>query len=584
MSTFFGFNIARSGLFTAQKALDVVSHNIANAETPGYSRQRVEQYASSPIGLAGGKGMIGTGVDSTAVTQIRNEFLDLKFRGENTSYGQWQSRYDSLSQIEAIMNEPSESGIRSVMDDFFSSVQELSKDASSASSLTTRAVLRERGIALSNTLNHMYSQFEKMTSDIDFEIESTVDQINTYANDISKLNEQIFRSEIGGNKANDLRDQRNLLMDELSKLVNVEVTEISDGTDKSSGKMVLSINGQPLVHHEKAYKLSVDVKAKHKIIDNIEVGQLQWDIGTDSNGNPIEGSKIDTSILKGTLKAQLDMRDNIDGDNKGIPYYLEKLNEFTTRFAAEFNAQHYSGYGLGDAGSEKLFFQASFMVKDTGVFTSGTGVPTTGTTHDPKSINLTPTMAPAPTSIKDFVDKYAKDPYNKTEESAIEEWEEKYKGYTIAKDDSGNWYETSTISAKDIKISNDIESDLDNIAAAKLSKDGEGLPGDPSNMLALGNIRHDNKMFTWGSPDDFVKSLISNLGVDTQTAQRMAGNQEVLINQIEMQKESVSGVSLDEEMTNMVKFQHAYSAAARMITTIDEMIDVLINRMGRVGL
>jgi len=502
MSTFFGFNIARSGLFTAQKALSVVSHNIANAETPGYSRQRVEQRASNPMALSGGKGMLGTGVDSTAITQIRNEFLDIKMRNENTVYGQWKSRYESLSEIEAIMNEPSESGIRRVMDDFFSSIQELSKDPSS---LTTRAVVRERGIAMANTLNHMHSQFEKMVRDTDFEVKTTVDQINTYANDISKLNEQICKAEMDGNKANDLRDQRNLLMDKLSELVNLEVKELTDGKDINlSGKLILSINGQPLVSHDKAYKLTVDTKDKHGVLENIEVGQLQWELGRNADGTPITGSKIDSSILKGKLKAQLDMRDNIDGDNKGIPYYIDKLNEFTNTFATKFNDIHKEGYGLQDGSHGNLFFESK---------------------------------------------------------------------------------DSEPITAANIKISSDIEADLDNIAAAKFGDaNDKGLAGDASNMVDLAQIRYDHDMFAWGSPDDFVKSLVSNLGVDAQTAKRMSENQEVLVSQIDLQRQSISGVSLDEEMTNMVKFQHAYNAAARMITTVDEMIDVIVNRMGRVGL
>ncbi|KXZ39059.1 flagellar hook-associated protein 1 FlgK [Alkalithermobacter thermoalcaliphilus JW-YL-7 = DSM 7308] len=489
-STFFGFNIARTGLFTAQRALDVVGHNIANAQTPGYSRQRVEQTQLSPLAIPGGRGMLGAGVEAIRITQIRNEFLDVKFRNENTSFGEWQTRYETLSEIEAIINEPSNSGIRNVMDEFFSSIQELSKDPSS---LTVRALVRQRAIAFCNTINHMYRQFEKMARDMDFAIKTTVSQINNYAKDIAKLNDAIYRAELDGSSANDLRDQRNLLIDNLSKLVKVEITEIKDPnlSNSGSGKMSILINGQALVSHDKVDLLNLENRTEHPHIDGVMIGNLRWD----------SGSTIDISGLNGQLRAQFDMRDNADGNFKGIPYYINKLNEFTKEFAKEFNKVHSEGYGLSD---------------------TGTG---------------------------------------------------------------NNFFDIGSVAARDIKISQLIEMDLDYIAAAKNAyEDGRGIPGDGSNALLLSKIRDNHNMFDWGSPDDFLKSLVSNLGVDAQEARRMSENQEILIQQVDYQRQSISGVSLDEEMANMIKFQHSYNAAARMITAMDEMIDVLINRLGRVGL
>ncbi|OPJ56054.1 flagellar hook-associated protein FlgK [Alkalithermobacter paradoxus] len=489
-STFFGFNIARSGLFTAQRALDVVGHNISNAQTPGYSRQRVEQSQLTPLAIPGGRGMLGAGVEARAVTQVRNEFLDVKYRNENNAFGEWKARYDTLSEIEAIINEPSNSGIRNVMDEFFGSIQELSKDPSS---LTVRALVRQRGIALSNTINHMYNQFEKMTRDMDFAIRTTVSQINNYAKDIAKLNDAIYRFELDGSSANDLRDQRNLLIDELSKLVKVEMTEIKDPNllNSGSGRMSILINGQALVSHDKVDLLNIDNQIEHPNVPGLLIRTLRWD----------SGSAINVDGLNGQLKAQLDMRDNEDGKAKGIPYYIEKLNEFTKIFVEQFNNQHSKGYGLDDAGS------------------------------------------------------------------------------------GNNFFEIGDVPAKSIKISNLIEQDLDYIAAASSSyPDGRGIPGDGSNALLLSEVRDNHNMFAWGSPDDFLKSLVSNLGVDAQEARRMTENQEVLLYQVDNQRQSISGVSLDEEMANMVRFQHSYNAAARMITAMDEMVDVIINRLGRVGL
>ena len=693
MSSFFGLNIAKSGLFAAQKSLNTVAHNISNANTRGYSRQRVELIESNPLSSPGGSGMIGTGVDSKHVTQIRNEFLDIKYRGESTVYGQWDFRNKSLEEIEAIMNEPGDSGIRKVMDDFFSSFEEMSKDPSS---ITTRTVVRERAIAFTNSINNMHSQFEDMLKDTDSTIEYTVNQINSYANDISRLNDQIYQAEMGGSNANDLRDQRNVLLDDLSELVDVDITEVSQGNDNLSKKMRIDINGQPLVSHDKFDPIVIQ-KQPHKYKD--ELG-IEFDV---RNIAFKSGSPINTDNIQGKLKAQIDMRDNLnDADGaKGIPYYMNKLDEFANRFAAELDVQHFGGYGLDSAGTGNLFFKDRDISKDTtdeNLFTSdeklgdnkihdpsmkgigkvdgsslgldtnlqsilsgeitinvdgedykinlgalqslkgdlnkedtekkviqlfndakidptppigtkalsevadiaindnggisikskGKGstpslkITITGDDEDIASIKEAIGIDTAPTSIKNYIQKQKE--AGKTESEAIEQWEDTYKGYTLAADDEGNWYEVEKISAKELQISSKIENDVDYIAVAKKHTGDEGIAGDNSNINAIWDLRHDDGMFTWGSPDDFVKSLVSNLGVESQEAQRMVGNQAVLVNQIDNTRQSISGVSIDEEMSNMIKFQHAYNASARMITAVDEMIDVIVNRMGKVGM
>lgn len=548
-STFFGFNIARSGLFTAQRALDVSSHNIANAETAGYTRQRVDAVQEDPLKFPGT--MMGAGVTTEAVKQIRNEFLDMKYRYENMVYGESSFRFDSLSEVEAIMNEPSSSGIRTVMDDFFNSLQELSKDPSS---LTARAVVRERAHSLTYTISHMYDQFEKMVKDTDFAVKTTVDEINMYASDIASINDQIFRAELGGVKANDLRDRRNLLIDKLSSLVGVEVVEVSESTGSSvfeSKKMNILINGNMLVSHDKVNKLVADEQIDHPAgIADISVRQVKF-----STGDP-----LNVDAISGKLKAELDIRDNAsEGSRKGVPFYMKKLDEFVKVFANEINSAHMGGFGLDENSGGIAFFDTATAEYEKQYEIDGTAVSDTIAAKWP----------------------------GKADAEIISGWESANKGYTVVKDADGKWAQVPKITAKNIILSKAIELDLDNIAAAGIEDDataGKGLAGDNSNILKIAELRHKNDMFMWGTPDDFVKSLVANLGVDAQDAKRTMNNQEVLTQQIETQRQSISGVSLDEEMTNVVRFQHAYNASARMITTLDEMIDVIVNRMGRVGL
>ncbi|SCY86900.1 flagellar hook-associated protein FlgK [Alkaliphilus peptidifermentans] len=492
-STFTGFNTVRSGLFAAQRALDITGHNIANANTKGYSRQRLNQVQSTPMALFGGQGMLGTGVDTLSITNARNEFLDFKYRGEATTLGYWEAKQEGLAFIEAIINEPSKSGITTVMDELFSSFQELHK---TPESITTRTMVRERATTFTNTVNHMYKQLEKMAIDLNFEIATTVNSINSYADQIALLNSQIYRVESDGSNANDLRDRRNVLIDELSKLVNVDVVEVGDINNIANNKLSLQINGQPLVYHDRVNKLDASVENPSSFDDQIQMRQIRW----------ANGDMISVKALGGELKGLLDIRDGNSGSSKGVPYYINELNRFVSVFAEKVNEIHMAGFDLkGNTGT--AFFTAF------GVATA----------------DIDPLVG---------------------------------------------------ITAKNIKISLDIDSDPNKIAA---SKTANLLPGDGSQALRLAELRHLSSMFSEGKPEDFIKSLIGNLGVDLQEAIRMSQNQTFLVAQIDSQRMAISSVSMDEELSNMVRFQHAYNAAARMITTIDEMLDVVINRIGIVG-
>lgn len=558
MSSFFGFNVARSGLFASQRALDVTSHNISNANTEGYSRQRLDIVQSFPLSLPGGKGMLGSGVNTEAIRQIRDEFLDFKIRQEFTSSGEWQARSETLQQVEAIFNEPSDSGIRKVMDEFFSALSKLSEGQNS-DNLTVRTEVRQRAVALTKTLNHMYSQFEDLQANTDFAIKTTTDQINGYGKQIADLNKQIYKYELDGSNANDLRDQRNLIIDKLSELVNIEVKELKDSEGEGSNKLRIMINGNILVSHDRYNQLITkqrELGNENNYLDVPKLLEVSWD----------NGSMFDCK--SGKLKGLFDMRDQMEGNEKGIPYYMDRLNRFTTVFSARFNMQHGQGFGLSGAGNHNQFFNEPNLDYD-----PVTGDPTFGY----KDVT-TPVSA-----------------ISGSDEDKIKNYEASNPGMTIFKviDNSTatpttKWFEAEIVKARDINISQDIE-DLNKIAASSgYDSDGDGtldsgLPGDGSNAGKLKDLRQDTNMFTWGKPDDFFKSIISNLGVDGQEAARMTENQKVLINQIETQRMSISGVSMDEEMANMIKFQHSYNANARVITTIDEMLDKIINGMGIVG-
>lgn len=578
MSTFFGLSIAKSGLFASQRSMEIAGHNIANAGTKGYSRQRLDQVASTPLSTAGGIGMLGTGVDMKSVTQIRDEFLDTKYRSENTTYGSWEYRYESLTFVESIFNEPSKNSITKSMDDFFNSIDELAKNADDK---TIRAVVRQRTIAFTGTINDIANKLQNQIENTDFEVRATVNQVNTYAEDIARLNELIYKSEANGDSANDLRDKRNVLLDELSGLVDYELVKI-EGDVEGDVKLNILVDGQPLVNHNQVQKLSTENEINHPAgLDDVKVREVTWE----------NGSKVNVDALGGKLESQIGMRDNIDGDSKGIPYYIDKLNDFVMTLSFEMNKVHREGYGLDADATGINFFEANGTTFD--MFTDEDYSTGTAKINDPNKVAQSLGVVTAPANLATQTIEGLMSEANAKgidEAKVIAAWEDTHEGMTLYKDkETGKWMEVTKVDAKNISISDEIDRDLDNIAAATeyvVNEKGERVakPGDGSNFKKMVDLRSDNTMFAWGNPDDFVKSLLSNLGVDTQEAKRMTANEQVLVLQVDNERQSISGVSIDEEMANVIKFQHAYNASARMITAVDEMIDVIVNRMGRVGL
>ncbi len=510
MRTTFGtFNIATSGLFASQKSLSIVSNNISNANTDGYSRQKVLQRASLPIG-GDPRGIVGTGVEAYDIVQIRSQYVDTKYWGQVKAYSEWKTKSEGLAQVETIFNEPSDTGIRKVMDELFGSIEELVKKAGDN---TNRVNVIEKAVTLCNTINGFGTQIVDSIRDLNFTVKSKVEEVNALASQITDLNKQIFNMELDGSKANSLRDQRSTLVDQLSQIVNITVSE---STGEGGSKYFnIKIGGISLVNHYQVNKLTIDNSANIPVekYGTGEISQVKW---AGVNGSPTEAVKIESGELKGLL----DLRDGTGDNNtyRGLPYYLEQLNRFSRDFAREFNQQHKAGKDLNGAAGINFFDEPA-------------------------------------------------DPLNPSQ-PATDRWQ--------------------NINCLNLKVNGSVKDNPSLIAAAG---SGEG-ESDNVNAQLLSQFRSKKDIFyavsstttkIKGTPDDFIKSILSVLSVDGSQANRMTTNTEAIVEQTMNQRLSESGVSLDEEMANMVKFQHAYNASARMITTLDNIMDTMINRLGMVG-
>lgn len=484
-TTFAGIEIARRALQAHRLALDVTAHNVANANAPGYSRQVVRLAATTPYTVAGitspaGPGQVGTGVTVAEITRMRDQFVDRQIYTEEHTLGYWAKRQQILGELELTYLEPSEVSIRSALDQFWEALQEL---ANTPESMATRAVARERASVLAETIRNTYEQFAPLQRSLDAEIKTKVTEINSIASQIAALNDEVRRILVAGQSPNDLLDRRDVLVQQLMKIVDANVVERGDGT------IAVGIGGVLLVDGMR----SQQIIAVDENFDGFV--ELKW-----------ERTNLPFTVNSGELKALLEGRDEV------IPSYIEQLHEFARTLILEFNAIHREGYAWDD-------------------------------TFD---IENPPSTPPPPPSGIDF------------------------------------FHEDPTLldrAAETIRLSDAILANVANIAASLSGSEGDG-----SNALRLAQLKH-ARIFHGGAatPGEFLGEMIASLGVQVQKAERMVEHQEVLLGHLEALRQSVSGVSLDEEMTHMIQYQLAYAAASRMVTAMDEAIDTIVNRMGLVG-
>lgn len=492
-STFGGLNIVGRGLAAQQVSLETVGHNIANANTVGYSRQNVNLVTTNPQSGYGANGtyQTGTGVNISSITRARDTFVDKQMWKESSSLGYGQTMEYSLGKIEGVFQEPSDTGLQTVLNQFWTSLQTLSTNASDEGA---RTMVQQRGVEVVNAVKYASQQLQDLATDINSTLDVKVNSINQITNEISSLNRQIVNVETGGtDHANDLRDRRDTLVDQLSTLANVTVTE-----DKA-GNYNIQTSGIPLVDGVNAQKLST-ASTKDPIYDYLVKNVV------------IDGGNQIVNFTNGEMKGLLDGRDS---SQSGVRGYLDQLNTISQFLLQDFNDVHKAGVGTDGIAGRNFF-----------------GVATTNYT------TWTPTTG------------------------------------------SGGWISELQVNP----LITDPNSGLAKIAAKTNTAIPQGN-GSGDNAVLLGNMLKTKVSPTLGnaSLDSYYSSLIGALGVQSQDAQRQTDNEKTLIAQITNWRESTSGVNMDEEMTNMVKFQKGYNAAARVLTTMDEMLDKLINSTGTVG-
>jgi len=467
MGSFFGLATAISGLRAQQAALNTVNHNIANASTAGYSRQRVTMegvpqavqpsfYAASPI-------MPGAGVDIEQLVRLRDGFVDNQVRQQLATLGQWTARSDGLARVEGLINEPSDSGLSATMQRFFSSFQALARNPESTAS---RESVRTAGQTLATTIRTINTQLTGVQTDVDAMITDRVAQVNTLAGQINAINQEIAKSVGAGMEPNDLYDQRDVMIDNLNKLAGVSIST----PPGALGKISVSLGAALLVD---ATTNSVSALAV-------------------SPGGVVTVGAAVTTLVDGELRGLIDMRDAVLGGASG---YIQALDDLTAGLITAVNTQHAAGFDLA-GGTGAAFF-------------AGTGAATIALSA--------PILA-----------------------------------------------STGAIAASDTAVN---------------------VPGGSANALALAQLERTAITIGAGTAQagDYYASLIGRIGTDADQANRFRLVHEGIATSSQNRRDAVAGVNIDEEVADMVKFQRSYAAAARMVTTMDQLLETVVERLGIVG-
>jgi flagellar hook-associated protein 1 FlgK len=640
MSGLFGtLNISKSGMFAQQRCIDVTSHNIANADTDGYSRQRAELETTRPFPMpsmnnAAGPGQMGTGVTVSTVDRIRDNFLDYQIRVEKGVNGQYTGRDKFLSQVENILNEPSDTGISKDIGNFFDSWNTL---GTSAKESNARSVVAQNTLTLTTDLNHTYNELEKLKDNTQSVINDDVSTINSTLKQINVLNQEIIQVKVAGNNPNDLMDKRDLLLDNLSEKfgINVDkkqfegnnVTTSDDAKSKEVGD-----DGRPPLAADGTTNLNLvqaqfpDQACRFSYVDSIQPadGQNAGEAGKYTVTYYKNGDKTDST---NAVNITVDIENTTDAN--GVTTTAEdKFNQLNqcrvlwadnSGVALNVDATTKSqGVVTGNvpAGSSIKFENLKLFQPPSGELKGYTSVQKDIQTYEGQLNKFAKALAFSVNGVesqsKDAIADTSAE-VNNFFVNADAQKSSVYSGTDLTKIAAAE----GDITAGNITVSQAILDDPMKIKTAA-KYDGNNTPtsgeSDGSRAVAIETLRDsimtvqnidpDNSttkttksdflsnVFTVDSKtglnvisnqtggmtlDSYFKDTVDTLGIKEQEAKKTVTNQATLLDGFTQSRNSVSGVSLDEEMANLVQYQHCYQANAKLISTVDQLLDVVIN-------
>lgn len=552
MSTFTGLNTISGGISSHQLALNTVGHNITNADTPGYSRQNtvVSTRVSQTIYTANGVAQIGNGADVTAILRARDSFSDRQYWKENCTLGYHQTMARNYDKIESVLDDSDDKGIQNAINEFVAALENLDTAASTDS---VRINVREGAKTLANVMEKAGSELRDLINDNVGDIELYVGKVNELTTQIAELNKKIVAVEGTGSMANDLRDSRDLLVDELSGYINVSVTE------RDNGAYTITSNGNTMVYNHSSTNLTCE-----KGPDSM--------YGTDSISIKIEGTDITFKPSDGKIKGYYDSIDECQN-------YLDKMSKIAAYLMTEFNEIHNSGFGLDDCA--------------TGVVLDTNGNPVYQ--RDPITGNILQDANGNDMYQLNYANNFfGEDSYKYTFNNDGTVTKEKYNSNgTIDTTFNAQTLTTAEILSEfAVNSKFDKEGGCNAIAAKRLpqvsvngTQNGEDNAAGTnaallSNAISKSRVNTadgSNNIFGGTSMTEFYISTITELGTNSNSTDNYYSNQEGIMEEIDGWRSDVSGVNWDEELSKMIMYQQGYKACSKCLTAMEEMLDTLIS-------
>lgn len=620
-SSFAGIEIGKRSLMAHSTQISTAGHNISNADTEGYSRQRVNVRAFDPLyrpdlERAQVAGQIGQGTDVESITRVRDELLDSRIVGQTNVESYWATREKYYAMIESVYNEPEEISVRGNMDKFWQGWQELSVYPDSDAA---RQAVVTRGQTLTDSIRQQFRGLSEIGKQIDGDIEATVRQVNDISSQIAAVNGEIVRSRAMGDNPNDLMDRRDLLVEKLANLINVTVDR------KDPDEFMVHTDGQVIVQGS----LARQIKSVPQI-DNNGYGKLVW---TDTG--------IDAQFHGGTLGALIELRD------KDIRSEVQSLNTMALNFADLVNDVHRNAVGKNNVTGLDFFVQHDFVENTNGNYDrNGDGVEDSSyvfrmtgknVLRPQEQIGLEGTMTfngasgnvnvsyyasdtvadvvnrinDSNAEVKAYLDRNSNLVLKATSSASMENPDFVIRhvedsgmfltGYSgiLAQSGEGGAYDfnradavtsldgaqfavSPVMSPADyMEVNPAVTGDVRSVAAAFANTIGDADSGDARAAVEIAAMRNTKVMIGTGRTfDDYFAESVTNVGLKGEQAQNQLASQNKIMDDLRSLRDSISGVNIDEELADIIKFQHGYNAAAKFVTVQDELLDTLINRLG----
>lgn len=621
-SQFFGLNIAHSGLMAANAALNTTGNNIANAQTRGYSRQQAVQRANDALRTFATYGCAGAGVDTIAIERMRDEFNDVRYWNNNTLLGEYDTKNYYMRQIENYyIDDPKTSsvGFNTIFNNMYKALEEFKNGAGipeKASQFVSTAK------SLTEYFNSLAANLQKVQKDANEEVKLQVDRINTLAAEIAILNSQISTVELSGTTANELRDQRTVLLDELSSIVPIETSEKpmhGSGEASSTTRFIVKIAGGQLLVDSKDYKtlkcVEREVGKKVNQTDAEGLFDIQWSdgssfgmygknlggklegllslrdgnnahnfngtvggIGTDANGRQTVTVNVTSDLLKDLNKSNLSAGGILNLNGQNYTYDSWSFTDdgagncsytFTMSNSNQGGIQNHVINGPAQIGTSIDYKGIPYYMSQMNEWARDFALEFNKILNQPGAVDMNgePHAGNLFTGNQvngtqfQFTTTYDRDPVTGA--------------YTVSSSDDSYY----RLTAMNLNISTIIEGNPDKMATHTVASDGTSKYDILDQLVKLRDDKN-TMSFRGGSAQSFLECMYSDVALSTKSAMMFSNNHKNIGDFIQNQRLSVSGVDEDEEALNLVKFQNSYTLASKMIQTLTEIYDRLILQTG----